>query len=62
VTHSGTAARNADRARRGGAHADRGAAEPLFSLVERGQFLADLFCRLNVVCVDVQKGVLLHDP
>jgi DNA-binding NtrC family response regulator len=31
--------------------------EPLFSLVERGQFLANLFYRLNVVRLDVQKDV-----
>lgn len=41
-------------------------AQPLFSLVERGQFLAELFYRLNVLRLDVQldvrKGVVLQDP
>ncbi len=36
-------------------------AQPLFALVERGQFLADLFYRLNVLRLDVEKGVL-QDP
>lgn len=37
-------------------------ARPLFSLVECGQFLADLYYRLNVLRLDVQKGVLFQDP
>ena len=37
-------------------------AQPLYSLVERGVFLADLFYRLNVVRLDGQKDVFLQDP
>ncbi|OFV90069.1 MAG: hypothetical protein A3H95_16930 [Acidobacteria bacterium RIFCSPLOWO2_02_FULL_64_15] len=36
--------------------------QPLFSLVERGQFRTDLFYRLNVIRLDVQKGLLLQEP
>jgi PAS domain S-box-containing protein len=37
-------------------------AQPLFSLVERGEFLADLYYRLNVLRLDAQKGVRLQEP
>jgi DNA-binding NtrC family response regulator len=37
-------------------------AQPLFSFVECGQFLADLFYRLNVLRLDVQEDLLRHDP
>jgi Sigma-54 interaction domain len=36
-------------------------AQPLFSLVECGQFLADLFYRLNVLRLDVQEDLPRHD-
>ena len=37
-------------------------AQPLFALVERRQFLATLFYRLNVLRLDVQQDGFLQDP
>lgn len=36
--------------------------QPLFPLVERGVFLADLFYRLNVFRLDVREGAMVEEP